>query len=332
MENQPDEVVEIVRELFCKYKDHNSLKILDLKSAIMAPPRASTPQDVEKILSDWKRPIHTVQLHDKNFQVPDDLKVTLLHRIMPKPFQEIMRARQERMDDMGRPYSQDYDRFEEDFFDAMEIRRMDEENSQNKGVHGLKSTDKTHDAPAREYDETDEVFWVDSGIPSVMALERKVDDAATKMTENKENQPRRGARDQEKENRRVLVAKVLVGTVEGLIFSVTALTSMMKGKRRLGWPTSGDWRSWRPGPFPGHNSTTMELVVPKAPKGKGKGKSVRRQGQRWKRQRFWVRNWCVGFTFWMARHASGTHPVRLELLPELGSQLQPFHVTSRGSQ
>ena len=198
VENQPDEVVEIVRELFCKYKDHNSLKILDLKSAIMAPPRASTPQDVDKILSDWKRPIHTVQLHDKNFQVPNDLKVTLLHRIMPKPFQEIMRARQERMDDMGRPYSQDYDRFEEDLFDAMEIRRMDEENSRNKGVHGLESTDKTHDVPAREYDETDEVFWDDSGIPWVMALENgRWTMRATKMTENKENQLRRGARDQE---------------------------------------------------------------------------------------------------------------------------------------
>ena len=57
---------------------------------------------------------------------------------------------------------------------------------------------------------------------------------ATKMTKNKENQLQRGARDQEKEDRRVLVPKVLVGTVEGLIFSVIVLTSMMKGKRRLG--------------------------------------------------------------------------------------------------
>ena len=149
VKSQPDEVVDIVRELIYKYKHHNSFKILDLKSAIMAPPRASTPQDVEKILSDWKHQIHTVQLHDKNFQVPDDLKVTLLHRIMPKSFQEIMRARQERMEDMGRPYSQDYHRFEQDLFDAMEIRRMDEENSKTKGVHGLASAEKTCDAPAR---------------------------------------------------------------------------------------------------------------------------------------------------------------------------------------
>ena len=57
---------------------------------------------------------------------------------------------------------------------------------------------------------------------------------ATKVTKNKENQLQRGARGKEKEDRRVLVPKVLVGTVECLIFSVIALTSMMKGKRRLG--------------------------------------------------------------------------------------------------
>ena len=57
---------------------------------------------------------------------------------------------------------------------------------------------------------------------------------ATKMTKNKENQLRRGVRGQEKEDRRVLVPKALVGTVERLTFSVLALTSMMKGKRRLG--------------------------------------------------------------------------------------------------
>ena len=86
MKSQPDEVVDIVRELINKYKHHNSFKILDLKSARMAPPRASTPLDVEKILSDWEHQIHTSQIHDKNFQVLDAKKVMLLHRIMPKSF------------------------------------------------------------------------------------------------------------------------------------------------------------------------------------------------------------------------------------------------------
>ena len=142
VKSQPDEVFDIARGLIYKYKHYNSFKILDLRSAIMAPPRSSTPQDVEKIFSDWKHQIHTVQLHDTNFQVPDDLKLTLFHRIMPKSFQEKLRARQERMEDMGRPYSQDDHRFEQHLFDAMEIRRMDEENPQNKREHGLASTEK----------------------------------------------------------------------------------------------------------------------------------------------------------------------------------------------
>ena len=149
VKSQPDQVVVIVRELIYKYKHHNSFKILDLKSAIMALPRASTPQDVEKILSDWKHQIHAIQLHGQNFQVPDDLKVTLLHRIMPKSFQETMRARQERMEDMGRPYSQDYHRFEQDLSDDMEIRRTDGGNSKTKGVHGLASAEK-HMTPLPE--------------------------------------------------------------------------------------------------------------------------------------------------------------------------------------
>ena len=80
-----------------------------------------------------------------------------------------------------------------------------------------KHTKPSCDAPAREYDETDEVFWDDSVILWVVALKRKGSKGG-----------------QEKEDRRPLVPKVLVGTVEGLIFSVIAFTSMMKGKRRLG--------------------------------------------------------------------------------------------------
>ena len=149
VKSQPDEVVDTARELIYKYKHHNSFKILDLKSAIVAPPRTPTRQNVEKILSDWKHQIDTVQLHDKNFQVPDDLKVTLLHRIMPKSFQEIMRARQEKMEDMGRPYSQDRHRFEQDLLDAMEIRRMHEENSQTRGYMGWRQP-KKHVTPLPE--------------------------------------------------------------------------------------------------------------------------------------------------------------------------------------
>ena len=108
MKSRPDEVVDVVRELIFEVS-HNGTST------------SSAPQDVEKILSDWKHQIHTVQLHDNNFQVPDDLKATLLQRIVPKSFQEIMRARQERTEDTGRPYGQDYHRFEQDPFDAMEI-------------------------------------------------------------------------------------------------------------------------------------------------------------------------------------------------------------------
>ena len=104
---------------------------------------------------------------------------------------------------------------------------------------------------------TDEVFGDDSGIPWVMVVKRKVDDAGDEMTKNKENQLRRGARDQEKEHRRVLV------TVESLIFSVIALKSMMTKKRSLRQHLElGDHGD--KDHFP-DQQYTLELMVPKAP-------------------------------------------------------------------
>ena len=51
---------------------------------------------------------------------------------------------------MGRPYSQEYQRFEQDLFDANGIRRMDEEHAKVKGVHGFASADKIKMLLARQ--------------------------------------------------------------------------------------------------------------------------------------------------------------------------------------
>ena len=45
-----------------------------------------------------------------------------------------------------------------------------------------------------------------------------------------------------------------------------------EGKEKA-WPTSGAWRSWRPGPFPGPTVQHWNSWFPKPAKGKGKGKS-----------------------------------------------------------
>ena len=117
-------------------------------SAIVAPPRASTPQDVEKILSDWKHQIHPVQLHDKNFQVPDDLKATLLHGIMPKSFQETMRARQERMDDKGRNIQPRLPQVRtETSSTPWKSEEWTKKIPKPKGVHGLASTETNTRCP-----------------------------------------------------------------------------------------------------------------------------------------------------------------------------------------
>ena len=109
----------------------------------------------------------------------------------------------------------------------------------------------------------------------------------------------------------MLVPKFLVGTVEGLIFSMIALTSMMKGKRRLGQHLElGDRRDQDHFPDQQYNNGTRGSQS--QPKAKAKESQEKEARAKVERQRVWVGNWCVGFTFLMLRHTSGTHSVRLE--------------------
>ena len=118
----------------------------------------------------------------------------------------------------------------------------------------------------------------------------------------------------------MLVPNVLVGTVEGLIFRVIALTSMMKGKGRLGQHLElgdhGDQDHFSDQQY--NNGTRGSQSTPK---GKGEGKLGKGgKGKGGKGKGFGSEMGVLDSHFgWQ-----GTHPVRLEPLPELGSHLQPF--------
>ena len=95
------ECLDALSELVCLGKYKNKFKILDWMSAITSPPRANSPQEVQEILMEWKHQTHTVQVHDKDFVVADDLKVTLLHRVMPQALRDAMGAPQEQIRTSG---------------------------------------------------------------------------------------------------------------------------------------------------------------------------------------------------------------------------------------
>ena len=116
----------------------------------------------------------------------------------------------------------------------------------------------------------------------------------------------------------MLVPKVLVGTLKGLTFSVIALTSMMKGKRRLGQHLElGDRGAQDHFPDQQYNNGTRgSQSQPKAKVKESQEKEARAKVE--KAKGLGPKLVC-GIHILDARHTSGTHSVRLEPPPELGS-------------
>ena len=147
------------------------------------------------------------------------------------------------MEDMGRPYSQDYHRLEQDFLDAMEIRRMDAENAKDKGAHALAFADKKQDATAQEIGDTGEVFCDDSGIAWVMAPNRKVDDARRDEDVQEQKAPcEKRSRRLRKEGPKGARPKSSCWRFGKPHLQRDCLQMNDEGRERA-WPTSGAWRS-----------------------------------------------------------------------------------------
>ena len=123
------ECLDALSELVYHGKYKKKFEILDLKSAIMSSPRANSPQ---KILTEWKHQTHTVQVRDKDFVVADDLKVTLLHRIMPQALQDTMERVRNSFVQQGTTTGAN-----KIYMASLWMRWMGEEATNTQGVHSL---------------------------------------------------------------------------------------------------------------------------------------------------------------------------------------------------
>ena len=104
-----------------------------------------------------------------------------------------------------------------------------------------------------------------------MALKRKADDAGDEDDKEQGEPTAKRSKGPRKGGRRVLVSKVLVGTVEGHL--QRDCPHINDEGNEKAWPTSGAWRSWRPGQFPGPTVQQWNSWFPKPSTGKGEGKS-----------------------------------------------------------
>ena len=86
-------VCEVLRDVIPKGKKRNKNKFVTLKVTVLGPPRANKPNEVTKILTDWKRTQFLIKQDEPSYSLDDDTLITLLFKIMPKDYIKEMREK-----------------------------------------------------------------------------------------------------------------------------------------------------------------------------------------------------------------------------------------------
>ena len=149
LKGKEDEVFDIYRDIVNKGKNINAHRIIQLKGAILRPKKAARLEDMDKILTDWKFEQKLVTEFDGS-EMSEENKKTILMSIMPGEHVEYMRGKF-----MEDKFKDDYFAFEQELYDRMAQRKMDEDNK--KGIHAV-TGGTSPDAPAEEDKEYIEVW------------------------------------------------------------------------------------------------------------------------------------------------------------------------------
>ena len=120
-------IMELMREIIYKGRNRNPNKLIDLKSKA-PPPRAHKAGDLNKILTDWRHVRQQIVEEDPHYKMDDEMMQTILLKIMPQDFVKDMRDKLTE----GK-YQNDYHGFEQELFDEVSTRKMDEESRKTGG-------------------------------------------------------------------------------------------------------------------------------------------------------------------------------------------------------
>ena len=94
------------------------MKVLNLKSAVLNPPRAKKLEEMESIVAEWKHQQEVIEQED-TLHMDDDTRITILMNIMPKEFVKDMR------DKLNRERYVSFHDFELALHDEIQERKMD---------------------------------------------------------------------------------------------------------------------------------------------------------------------------------------------------------------
>ena len=267
------ESFEVYRDIVCKGKNINSHRVINLKASILQPKKANKPDDLDKILADWKYEQKVVTEFDQS-ELDEEMKRTILMTIMPKDYVEYMRDKF-----MEEKYKDNYHAFEQELYDRISQKKIDEE--QKKGINQLASTQDDKRQENCEKYENVEVWcedwqcWI-CGLAPKRGNEDTADDAADPQGQGGKRQKggsenadgsKGKAKGDGKRGPRVGGPCWQCG---GPHFQRECPKGKGKGAPIL--PIPGAWSTWRPSNFPGPTPQQWRSWMPKKGKSKGKGK------------------------------------------------------------
>ena len=101
-----------MREIVAKGKNKSEIGLINLKSKVLNPVKATKVSDIDKVLTDWRHTRRQVREEDPSFPMGADTLCNILLSIIPDSLVTDMRKKSI---DNAAIYKNDYDKFEAAF-------------------------------------------------------------------------------------------------------------------------------------------------------------------------------------------------------------------------
>jgi len=264
LKTREEGVFEIYRDVVHKGKNMNASRILKMKATVLQPRRAMKADELDKILAEWKYEQKLITEFD-NTEMPEEQQKTILMTVMPKEHVEYMRDHY--FDDK---FKDNYHAFEQELYNRIEQRKLDEEGGKKTVNAVTKEADKEEEYEMTEVWSQEWHCWVCGLTPK---RTRDDDEEQSPKRQRREEETEAGAG--EEEGKKSPKGKGKRGPrAGGPCWSCGGPHFQRecpeKGKGK-GVPHPAAWSAWRPGAFPGPTAQQWRQWMPKKGKGKGKG-------------------------------------------------------------
>lgn len=200
VQTDSSQIVELMREIIHKGRNRNPNRLVDLKAKALAPRRANKASDLNSVLTEWRCTRRQIVEEEHEYELPDEMKQTILMKINPPEFVKEMRAHLNE----GR-FKNDYYGFEQALFDEIATRRMDDENKKTGNSIGAITTQSSeqrdHKDQKEEFEELE--VWSEERQCYICGIARR--ECSRSRGWETEDEPEDGGDDRPTKTRREIV-------------------------------------------------------------------------------------------------------------------------------